>query len=64
MGRTVQITFDAVDPARVGEFWAEALGYEVQAPPSGFDTWEQALTAFGVPPKLHNSRSAVVDPEG
>lgn len=64
MGRTVQITIDAADPARVAEFWAEALGYEVQAPPPGFDTWEQALTVFGVPPELHNSRSAVVDPSG
>lgn len=64
MGRTVQITFDAADPARVAEFWAAALGYELQAPPPGFDTWEAALTAFGVPPEQHNSRSAVVDPDG
>ncbi|GAA1736597.1 VOC family protein [Aeromicrobium alkaliterrae] len=63
MGRTVQITFDAADPAAVAEFWAAALHYEVQAPPPGFATWEEALTAFGVPPELHNSRSAVVDPD-
>ncbi|MEG9225314.1 VOC family protein [Aeromicrobium sp. Sec7.5] len=64
MGRTVQITFDAADPARLASFWAAALGYELQAPPPGFDTWVEALTAFGVPPELHNSRSALLDPEG
>ena len=64
MGRTVQITFDAADPARLADFWAAALGYELQAPPPGFDSWAEALTAFGVPPELHNSRSAVIDPDG
>ncbi len=64
MGRTVQITFDAADPARLADFWAAALGYELQAPPPGFGTWEEALTALGVPPEQHNSRSAVIDPAG
>lgn len=64
MGRTVQITFDAADPARLADFWAAALGYELQAPPPGFDTWKDALTTFGVPPEQHDSRSAVIDPEG
>jgi catechol 2,3-dioxygenase-like lactoylglutathione lyase family enzyme len=64
MARDVQFTFDCADPARLAEFWAQVLGYQVQAPPEGFDTWPQALEAFGVPPEHHNDASAVVDPEG
>jgi catechol 2,3-dioxygenase-like lactoylglutathione lyase family enzyme len=64
MTRTVQITFDCADPARLAEFWAEALGYQLQNPPEGFESWEQALEAMGVPPESRNDASAVVDPEG
>ena len=64
MARDVQITFDCADPAALAAFWAEALGYQVQEPPQGFDSWEQALDAFGVPPEKRNDASAVVDPEG
>ncbi|TQM36539.1 VOC family protein [Pseudonocardia cypriaca] len=64
MARDVQITFDCADPAALAAFWAEALGYQVQEPPRGFDSWEQALDAFGVPPEKRNDASAVVDPEG
>ncbi len=45
MGREVQVTFDCGDPAALAAFWAEALGYVVQPPPAGFDTWDQALDA-------------------
>jgi catechol 2,3-dioxygenase-like lactoylglutathione lyase family enzyme len=62
--RDVQITFDCSDPARVAAFWAEALGYRLQVPPAGFESWEQALEAMGVPPENRNDASAVVDPEG
>src|SRR5215217_7604023 len=64
MAREVQVTFDCSDPARLSAFWAQALGYRVQDPPAGFDSWEQALEAFGVPPEARNDASAVVDPEG
>jgi len=60
----VQITFDCADPARLAAFWAEALGYKLDDPPPGFDTWEQALDALGVPPERRNDVSAVVDPQG
>ncbi|WP_430501564.1 VOC family protein [Micromonospora trifolii] len=62
--RDVQITFDCADPAGLATFWAEALGYEVQAPPGDFKSWDQALEAMGVPPENRNDASAVVDPEG
>lgn len=58
------ITFDSADPAALGAFWCEALGYEFEAPPAGFDSWPDALTAWGVPESDWNSASAIVDPEG
>ncbi|GAB3086643.1 VOC family protein [Micromonospora schwarzwaldensis] len=64
MGLTVQFTVDCADPPRLAAFWAEALDYRVQEPPEGFESWEQALTAMGVPPERHHDASAVVDPEG
>jgi hypothetical protein len=64
MARDVQITFDCADPAALSAFWADALDYRLQDPPPGFDTWEQALEALGVPPERRNDASAVVDPEG
>ncbi|MEW2146720.1 VOC family protein [Micromonospora vinacea] len=62
--RDVQITFDCADPAGLATFWAETLGYQVQAPPGDFESWDQALEAMGVPPENRNDASAVVDPEG
>jgi hypothetical protein len=62
--RTVQVTFDCADPAALAEFWAQVLGYEVQPPPPGFDTWDAALDAWGVPVDLRNERSAVVPSAG
>ncbi len=64
MARDVQITFDCADPAGLAAFWAEALGYQVQDPPEGFASWDQALDALGVPPERRNDASAVVDPDG
>jgi catechol 2,3-dioxygenase-like lactoylglutathione lyase family enzyme len=64
MARDVQITFDCADPAGLATFWAEALGYRLQDPPKGFESWEQALDALGVPPENRNDASAVVDPDG
>jgi catechol 2,3-dioxygenase-like lactoylglutathione lyase family enzyme len=64
MTRDVQITFDCADPAELAAFWAEVLGYRLQDPPEGFESWEQALEALGVPPERRNDASAVVDPEG
>lgn len=64
MAKEVQITFDCADPAGLAAFWAEALEYQVQPPPEGFDSWDAALEAFGVPRDQWNSRSAIVPIEG
>ena len=63
MAREIQVTFDCGDPAALAGFWAEVLGYVVQPPPPGFESWDQALDAWGVPADQRNSRSALVDPE-
>ena len=64
MTKEVQITFDCADPAALAGFRAKVLGYEVQSPPDGFDSWEAALEAFGVPRDQWNSRSAILPVDG
>jgi Glyoxalase-like domain len=60
----VQVVLDAADPGALAQFWATALGYVVQPPPEGFDSWPAFLGSIGVPESAWNSRSAVVDPRG
>ncbi|MET3806414.1 catechol 2,3-dioxygenase-like lactoylglutathione lyase family enzyme [Nakamurella sp. UYEF19] len=62
--REVQVTFDCADPAALAGFWCELLGYQVQPPPAGFDSWDAALDAWGVDAKERNSRSAATPPDG
>ncbi len=62
--REVQVTFDCAAPGALAEFWCAVLGYERQAPPEGFDSWEAAMTAWGVPEDERDSRDAAVPPEG
>ena len=62
--RQVQVTFDCADPAALSGFWAEALGYELDDPPVGFASWDEALDAWGVPEERRNDASAVHDPTG
>ena len=64
MAHGVQVTFDCADPGALAEFWAGALGYVLQPPPEGYDSWPAFLTAIGVPESEWTSRSAVLDPEG
>ena len=62
--REVQVTFDCADPDALARFWCTVLGYEIDPPPPGFDSWEAALTAWGVPEARWNDRSAAHDPAG
>ena len=62
--REVQVTFDCADPALLAGFWCEVLGYQLRPPPPGFDSWDKALDAWGIPPEERNSRSAVQPPAG
>ncbi len=62
--RKLQIVFDSGDPETLASFYAEALHYKLQDPPTGYDSWEQALKAWGVPEEEWGSASAIIDPEG
>lgn len=64
MATRIQVVIDCVDPARLAQFWAAALGYQVQPPPPGYSSWPEFLTANGIPESDHNGASAVVDPDG
>ena len=64
MGKAIQITVDAASPKELGDFWCEVLGYVEQPPPDGFDTWEEALDAFGIDQSDPDRAYAIVDPDG
>jgi hypothetical protein len=63
MATSVQVVIDCADPARLAAFWAAALRYVEQEPPTGFSTWPDFLRARGVPETEWNSANAVVDPD-
>src|SRR4051794_17209308 len=62
--REVQVTFDCTRPGDVAAFWCEVLGYELAPPPPGFQSWDAALDAWGVPEAARGSRSAALPPPG
>jgi Glyoxalase-like domain len=64
MATSVQVVIDCADPDRLARFWATALGYKLQDPPTGYASWEDFLREMKVPEEEWNSASAVVDPDG
>jgi hypothetical protein len=40
------------------------MGYILEPPPPGYDSWQDLLKEAGVPEERWNSASAVVDPDG
>jgi glyoxalase superfamily protein len=64
MATPFQVTFDCADPGRLAQFWAIALGYILQPPPEGYTSWEEWLSAQGVPESERDAISAVIDPDG
>jgi hypothetical protein len=64
MAVAIQVTFDCADSNRLARFWAEALGYKLQAPPPGYDSWEALLAEMGVPQDQWDNKSAIIDPDG
>ncbi len=59
-----QVTFDCAKPSALARFWIAALGYELEPPPGGFDTWEAFLESIGVPEDEWDTGASAVDPEG
>ena len=64
MAVRIQVVIDSSEPGTLARFWAEALGYQVEAPPPGFDDWPGFLRSIGVPEEEWGRYAAVVDPEG
>ena len=64
MAHSLQVVFACEDPARLAEFWAGALGYIVEPPPEGYDSWEAFAVAMNIPRERWNDISAAVDPDG
>jgi hypothetical protein len=64
MATSIQVTFDCAEPNRLATFWAAALGYKIQDPPQGYETWEAFLTEIGIPEERWNDMSAIIDPDG
>ena len=64
MATQFQVTFDAAEPAQLGAFWAELLGYVEQPPPPGHDSWDAALAAMGVPEGERDRAYGIIDPSG
>lgn len=60
----IQVVVDCADPAKLAGFWAEVMGYIVEPPPPGFDSWEAFAERVGIPEEEWDRLSAVVDPEG
>jgi hypothetical protein len=64
MGLSLQVVIDCADPEKLSAFWAEAIHYKLQDPPTGYQSWEAFLEAQGVQQDQWNNASAIVDPEG
>jgi hypothetical protein len=56
----LQITFDCLDPARVGMFWAAALAYPVP----DVEGWHDFLRSQGRSEEDLNANFAIEDPAG
>jgi Glyoxalase-like domain len=60
-----QLVIDCADPDAQCRFWAEALGYVVEPPPDGFESWNEYWLAFGLDEDDEiQGDDRLVDPDG
>jgi catechol 2,3-dioxygenase-like lactoylglutathione lyase family enzyme len=60
-----QLVIDCADPDRLARFWADALGYELAPPPTGFSSWNDYYRDLGVPEEeLGEGADRISDPHG
>jgi hypothetical protein len=60
-----QLVIECTDPDRLANFWAAALGYVLEPPPAGFETWNDYWRNVGVPEEeLFDGDDCIVDPDG
>jgi hypothetical protein len=64
MAVPIQVVFDCADPPVVAQFWADALGYQLQGPPEPTAAWRAWEVEHGVPEERWNDASAIIDPDG
>jgi len=60
-----QLVIDCADPDLLARFWAAALGYELEPPPTGFASWDDYWRDVGVPEAdLGIGADCIIDPDG
>jgi hypothetical protein len=65
MTASFQLVMDCADPEPLARFWAAALGYELEAPPDSFASWDAYWRDVGVPEdELGIGADCIVDPGG
>lgn len=64
MATEIQLSFDANNPPKLADFWAQALGYVHQPPPPGFATWEEFAIKNNIPFDSADDYAALIDPDG
>jgi catechol 2,3-dioxygenase-like lactoylglutathione lyase family enzyme len=65
MATGIQVTIDCADPDRLARFWAEALGYRLEEPPDGFESWQAYWVSRGLPAEeVEDGYDSIVDPDG
>ena len=65
MAARFQLVIDCADPGPLARFWAAALGYQFEPPPSGFDSWDDYWRDFGLPDEdLGLGEDRITDPAG
>jgi Glyoxalase-like domain len=64
MAIKLQVVFDAADPPALAAFWGEAIGYQEEDPPEGFDSWEAWAVANDLPREEWDNYASRVDPDG
>ncbi len=65
MAVSFQLVIDCTSPEPLAQFWAEALHYVIEPPPSGFDSWDEFYRSIGVPEEeLGIGADSIADPNG
>ena len=65
MATPIQLVIDCADPRRLAAFWTDALGYRLEEPPDGAESWQAYWAARGLPPEeVEDGYFSIVDPDG
>jgi glyoxalase superfamily protein len=65
MAAKFQLVIDCADADLMVRFWSAALGYVVEPPPEGYDTWEDWRRHIGLPEEMASGGpDSIIDPDG